>query len=220
MKAQSYSIKGEKLVEVELPAVFAGKTNNYLLAQAVRVYEDRQHMGLAYAKTRGEVQISTRKIYKQKGTGGARHGAKSAPIFVGGGVAHGPKGIKKTLTLSTILRRKALESVLTLKAASGKVLVVNGIGNIDKTNIAGKLIKKLAGTRTNVLVVLSKENETKARILRNIRSLNISSFSNLNAYQVFQASMILLDSALLEKEKKSAVKKATVKKTIKKETKK
>src|SRR3989344_5966768 len=97
LKVNLYDSAGKKKEGLSLPKEFEVKPNFRLLAQAYHVYEDRTHLGLAKAKTRGEVRISTKKIYKQKGTGGARHGAKSAPIFVGGGVAHGPKGIKRKL---------------------------------------------------------------------------------------------------------------------------
>ena len=71
--------------------IFDAKINNPLMAQAVRVYLANQRRGTLKTKSRGEVAISTRKIYRQKGTGRARHGAASAPIFVGGGIAFGPK---------------------------------------------------------------------------------------------------------------------------------
>src|SRR3990167_6881084 len=99
IKLNVYSPKATKKEAIPLLKSLEAKVNMKLLAQAIRVYEDRSHPGLSQVKTRGEVKISTRKIYKQKGTGYARHGAKSAPIFVGGGIAHGPKGIKRKLAL-------------------------------------------------------------------------------------------------------------------------
>src|SRR3990167_4620035 len=95
-KADTYSSKGTKQEGVNLPkALFGEKQNDKLLAQAIHVYRDRQHLGNSKVKTRGEVTATTRKWYRQKGTGRARHGAVSAPLFVGGGVAHGPKGINR-----------------------------------------------------------------------------------------------------------------------------
>ena len=90
LKTKTYSLKGTKLKETSLPKEFGQKENLPLLAQAVRVYEERSHIGFAKTKTRAEVNRTTKKVYKQKGTGGARHGARSAPIYVGGGTAHGP----------------------------------------------------------------------------------------------------------------------------------
>ena len=106
--------------------------NKILLTQAIRVYTARRHPGLSKVKTRGEVIASTRKIYRQKGTGQARHGAISAPIFVGGGVAHGPKGVKRQLSLPKKMRRKALSIALSVKAKEGNLLVVEGISKLKK----------------------------------------------------------------------------------------
>src|SRR3990167_9301765 len=110
VKLTIYSAKGIRKGSTNLPNNFVEKINLPLMAQAVRVYEDRQHPGLAKAKTRGEVTASTRKIYRQKGTGGARHGAISAPIFRGGGIAFGPKPRNFELKLSKQMKKKALFS--------------------------------------------------------------------------------------------------------------
>jgi large subunit ribosomal protein L4 len=100
LKVDLYSFEGKKKENATLPKEYDVKPNLILLSQAIHVFESREHLGLARTKTRSEVAISTKKIYRQKGTGGARHGAKSAPIFVGGGTAHGPKGVKRILRLS------------------------------------------------------------------------------------------------------------------------
>ena len=96
-KVNAFSAKGIKQAEVSLPKQFAEKENLSLLSQAIHIYRDRAHIGLAKTKTRGEVARTTKKWYRQKGTGGARHGARSAPIFVGGGTAHGPKLARREL---------------------------------------------------------------------------------------------------------------------------
>src|SRR3989344_4073637 len=89
----AFSITGESLKVVTLPVkVFGVKADPALLAQAVRIYLGNQRKSSAKTKTRAEVEGSTRKIYRQKGTGRARHGSIRAPIFVGGGIAHGPDG--------------------------------------------------------------------------------------------------------------------------------
>src|SRR3989344_8061779 len=92
LNAPMYDVKGAKNGVYVLPKeVFGAKINQPLMAQAVRVYLANQRQGNAHTKSRGEITLTTAKWYRQKGTGRARHGAKSAPIFVGGGVAHGPK---------------------------------------------------------------------------------------------------------------------------------
>src|SRR3972149_10697830 len=104
LKVNSYSTKGTKLAAVTLPKDWEEKMNLALLSQVMHVYQDRLHIGLAKAKTRGEVNRTTKKWYAQKHTGGARHGARSAPIFVGGGVAHGPRPLRRELNLSDRMR--------------------------------------------------------------------------------------------------------------------
>jgi len=120
-KVNLYKLSGAT-EKTEFPKKYQGNIEPSLLAQAVRVYEDRMHPGLSKVKTRSEVAKSTRKIYKQTGTGGARHGAKSAPIFVGGGVAHGPKGVKRLLSLSKKLVKK-----YWLVHQKGSILDISGL---------------------------------------------------------------------------------------------
>ncbi len=157
LKVNSYSSKGTKLsTSVTLPKEWEAKMNKALLAQAIRVYTDRLHIGEAYTKGRGEINRTTKKWYKQKGTGGARHGARSAPIFVGGGVAHGPKGISRTLTLSTSMKRKALAVAMTQAVKEARVMV--GELSFTKTNETQKFINKVIEKKNpKVTFVVKKE---------------------------------------------------------------
>src|SRR3989344_7204583 len=109
-----YEISGKEKGSLSLPKeAFSVDVNKALLAQAVRVYQSNQRQGTASTKTRGEVVGSTRKIYRQKGTGRARHGDIKAPIFVGGGVAHGPKSANYRKSISQKMRRIALLGALS-----------------------------------------------------------------------------------------------------------
>ena len=144
LKAKTYSLKGSKLEDTTLPKEFGQIENLPLLAQAVRVYEERSHIGFAKTKTRTEVNRTTKKIYKQKGTGGARHGARSAPIYVGGGTAHGPKPIRRVLTLPKKMTKLALYQALSAKLFQKQVFVISGIEKLAKTKEARDFIKKVA----------------------------------------------------------------------------
>ena len=184
-----------------------------MLSQAIHVYEDREHLGLARAKTRSEVAISTRKIYRQKGTGGARHGAKSAPIFVGGGVAHGPKGIKRVLHLSKDQKEKAFRYALNYKVISSSVALVEGLEKLKKTKSAVNLIKDIIKDKNwkngnNIIIALSEKNRDILRFFRNIEGISVDYFKNLNAYKVYLANELVIDKAVLEEktEKKVEVK--------------
>ena len=197
-KATLYSAKTKTKTQVKLPKNFDEEVNSTLLAQAVRVYEDRLHRGTHKTKTRGEITLSTRKIYRQKGTGLARHGAKSAPLFVGGSKAHGPKKEKRTLTLSKKLKRKSLDSAFSMKASEDSVVLVNGISGINKTKDAAILVKRVKedkkiGDRL-VLVALSEKNRGNYLYFRNIKNLTVVGFENLNAYLVYKPSLILIDN--------------------------
>ena len=114
MKIQIYSSKGNKTGTMDFPKEYLVDANMNLIAQALHVYEDRGHKGTSKVKTRSQVNASRAKIYKQKGTGGARHGDKKAPIFVGGGIAHGPHGVKRELTLPKKLKARVSKMILTI----------------------------------------------------------------------------------------------------------
>ncbi len=202
LKIDAYSAKGTKLTtSVTLPKEWEEKMNSALLSQAIRVYIDRSHFGLHRAQTRSDVNRTTKKVYKQKGTGGARHGARSAPIFVGGGVAHGPTGLARVLTLPTVMKRKATGIAMTEAVKNKKVIA----GELDfkKTSDTNKFVEKLFGKKNpKVLFVTKKENLKVHRNIRNIKNARAISFMDLNAYEIFFGGNIILDKSIFTKEKK------------------
>lgn len=202
-----YSIKGVKKPKVTLPHDLEVKASKVLLAQAIRVYTDRLHPGLAKVKTRGEVSYSTRKIYRQKGTGGARHGGRGAPIFVGGGVAHGPTGVKRELRLPKKLAQKAFKLALSLKARDGEVVVVDGLSSLKKTKDAFNLINKIRagqGVRATKFTFAISEGSRAVRLtLRNLGNVETLPFKDINAYKVFYGGVLVIDKEALGTEKKT-----------------
>ncbi|MBU0572558.1 50S ribosomal protein L4 [Patescibacteria group bacterium] len=209
-KLDVFSAKGVKKQAVNLPKDFIEKENPALLAQAIRVYEGRLHSGLSKVKTRGEVVASKRKIYRQKGTGRARHGALSAPIFVGGGKAHGPKGVKRQLELPKKMRRKALGVALGAKVKNGDLLVVDGLSSLKKTKEAQKLVDKILKSKKKggrVSFVLSEKSFSAVRAIRNIPNAEAISFHNLNIHQVYYGGVLILDKEILTPETKAKTKK-------------
>jgi large subunit ribosomal protein L4 len=199
LKIDNYSLKGTKLDQFSLPKEYETKINLPLLAQAVRVYFDRTHVGFAKTKTRAEINRTKKKWYKQKGTGGARHGAKSAPIFVGGGVAHGPQPVKRTLTLPEKMRRKALLVALNLKIKEGGLVVVNDLAKIKKTSEAGALLTKIGGERFTF--VLAEESKNAVAALRNLKNVNVIFRKDLNSYQVWAGGKVIFDKAVFSNKK-------------------
>lgn len=199
LKIDVYNTKGEKSGKITLPKeIFATPVNKQLVAQAVRVYLSNQRQAHAKTKTRGEVKGSGRKIYRQKGTGRARHGDRYAPIFVGGGLAHGPRGVENwQLKMSKKMRRQALFSALTSKSKEKRIIVVEGLEKIKpKTKEMVKILAKITNGK-KVLLVLPQVLENVLRSARNIKGIKLIQAQQLNTYQVLNSdSLILLEPSL------------------------
>lgn len=187
------SLSGKPAGSLVLPKeLFGARVNTSLLAQAMRVYSTNLQTHWANTKTRGEVAGSTKKIYRQKGTGGARHGSRKAPIFVHfGGVALGPKFRKTVLDLPKKMKSKALVAALSSKVLAGKVM---GLADLDKatgkTKQAASLIKPL--TRKTVLVVHDQRSENASRAFKNLPGVSFTTAVQLNAYEVLKHQSLLL----------------------------
>ncbi len=156
LKLSVYGTSGRSAETISLPKeIFEAKINSDLMAQAVRVYLANQRGGTVRTKSRGEVKISTKKIYRQKGTGRARHGAASAPIFVGGGIAFGPKPRDYSLKLPQKAKRAALFSALSAKLKDGAIIVVSGLEKLEpKTKNMADVINKLSLNEKNKRILL------------------------------------------------------------------
>jgi large subunit ribosomal protein L4 len=197
LKQSVYDVKGKVAESITLPAeIFGATINKTLMTQAVRVYLANQRRGTLSTKSRGEVKISTRKIYRQKGTGRARHGAKSAPIFVGGGIAFGPKPRDFSLKLNQNMRRVALFSALSAKLKDGEIKIVTGLEKIEpKTKKMTDVIKhlNLDGKNSQVLLIMPSGN-TFANVIkagRNIKGVTVSSANLINTYAILANKRIL-----------------------------
>lgn len=201
LKVQSFTSKGVRSTDVILPKEWEVKSNGALLAQAIRVYDDRGHFGLAKTKTRAEVNRTTKKLYKQKGTGGARHGSRKAPIFVGGGVAHGPRPVSRELTLPTKMRRKALGVAMTSAVKQKRVVAAQV--DFKKTSEAQKFIEKTFGGKdVRVTFILKRENYKIAKSIRNIENAKVLIFPSINAFNIFFGGNIVIDKSIFAKEVK------------------
>ena len=197
-------MKGKVVESMSLPAeIFAAKVNPTLMAQAVRVYLANQRRGTVATKTRGEVDGSTRKIYRQKGTGRARHGSVRAPIFVGGGLVFGPKPRDYSMSLPRKMRRAALFSALTAKLNSGELKVIRGLEGIEpKTKVMYAVLKEVAeGKNPSVLLVIPSDGRAVANVTKAVRNIEGVSFlpaNQLNTYAVLRAKQLLLMKGAVE----------------------
>ena len=181
-----YGIDGKEQKTVELPSqVFAVAENKSLLAQAVRVYLVNQRQGNVKVKTRSEVTGSTRKIYRQKGTGKARHGAIKAPIFVGGGVAHGPKQKEYNLKFNKKEKKLALYGALSSKLKEKKIFGLDekALNMEPKTKTIANFLKTLKLVGKNNLIILKKlEKNNLILAMRNISNATFVDVNSLNPY--------------------------------------
>lgn len=175
--------KGNMTLPVE---IFGATPNKNLIAQAVRVYLANQRQGTSSTKTRADVTGSTRKIYRQKGTGRARHGAAKGPIFVGGGIVFGPHPKDYSMKFPKKMKKTALIYALSQKAQEGSVRVIDGDFS-GKTKEVAKLMKSMdlnkKGIVNKVLFVTDK-NENSARGAHNLAGLEIESAATLSTYGV------------------------------------
>lgn len=198
MQLEVYNLNAKAVKKISLPKeIFAQKLNPVLIAQAVRVYLSNQRQGSAKTLTRGEVSGSGKKLYRQKGTGRARHGDRKAPIFVKGGKAHGPTGEENyKLKMSKKMKKKALFSALSEKAKNKDILIISGLEKIEpKTKIMLEILKKLNAkfkdTAKRIILVLSKRQENIIRAASNLANVELVYVSQLNAYQVVKNDKII-----------------------------
>jgi large subunit ribosomal protein L4 len=174
-------VKGKIELDKEL---FGSVVNDGLMSQAVRVYLANQRFGGAQAKTRGEVEGSSRKIYRQKGSGKARHGSIRAPIFVGGGAVFGPRTHDYSLKLPQKMKQKALESALSHQNKADNIIVVDGLDELEpKTKLMAKSFMTIAGD-SKILFVVDTTKNTCLKAVRNLKKIDLISATSLNTYVV------------------------------------
>lgn len=199
MKVPVFNMAGEEVSTYELPAsVFEATVNRDLMHQALVRQMANARQGNHKAKTRAEVRYSTAKIYRQKGTGRARHGSRKAPIFVGGGKAHGPRPRKYVKNMPRKMRRAALCSALSVKAGAGDIVLVDDIQmDAPKTKQMATMARALAGNET-VLLLLPDRNENVEKSARNLADLKALRANYLNIRDLLGYNKIVMPLSALE----------------------
>ncbi len=186
------------LDKADLPKdIFSRDASPAMLAQAVRVYLANHQQGTQNAKTRAEIARTRKKLYKQKGTGGARHGDRKAPIFVGGGIAFAPKPRDHTLKMPGKMNRQAIFGALSLKAKEKNVFVVSSLADLTgKTKEARNLLNTLAlDAKKNfqkILIVTDLGHENIYRASRNLKGVTVIPANLVNVYEVLKTDKILV----------------------------
>jgi len=167
-----------------------------------------QRQGTSKVKNRGEVNGSTRKIYRQKGTGGARHGHRYAPQFRGGGVAFGPRGVENySLNINKKLKKNVFQSLLGEKMRNKELIVVDKIELENyKTKEAKNFLNNFPSKDQKSLIILGEKEENKEKIIRSFRNLpyiSVSDSKSVNSSQVLSPNyLIFTQSAFSEVEKR------------------
>lgn len=194
-----YDRQGEKVGQVELAEeIFGAEVNQDLIHQAVVAIERAMMQDSARTLSRSEVNLTKAKWYRQKGTGRARHGAKSAPLFVGGGVAHGPRGPRRKPKLSRKMRRKALYAALSAKMDDNAIIVVDEVSADEfSTRRFMEMLEGLGASGRTLMLLGSDEarDEKVYKSGRNIPSLIMRESPHINARDVIWAETIIISRA-------------------------
>ena len=199
-KANVFNMAGEKIGEIELSeAIFGIEPNKSVLHDSVKNHLANCRQGTQSALTKGEVSYSTRKPWRQKGTGRARAGYTGSPVWTHGGVAFAPKPRDYSYTLNKKLKRLALKSALSAKAAENEIVVVDGLKVEEiKTSVFNSFLKKI-GVEKKALVVTESVDEKVVKSARNIAGVETTIASILSPYMILTNGVMVVDKAALAK---------------------
>ena len=191
---------GEKIGEIELSeAIFGIQPNESVLHDSVKNHLANCRQGTQSALTKGEVSYTTKKPWRQKGTGRARAGYAGSPVWYHGGVAFAPKPRDYSYRLNKKVKRIALKSALSAKAAEGEILVIDGL-QVDeiKTKVFQGFLSKL-GVSGKALVVTENVDEKVVKSARNIEGVTTTIATILSPYMILTGGKLIVDKAALAK---------------------
>ncbi len=199
MEVPVHNMAGQQVGTIELPAdIFEVEVNVGLMHQAFVRQMANARLGTHKTQTRGEVSLTKAKWYRQKGTGRARHGARSAPIFVGGGVAHGPQPRSYDKRMPRKMRRQALRSALSALVADGQLVVVDELAlDLPKTRLMRDVLSNLVGEQS-ALVVLPGRDDVLELSLRNLPGAHYLHATYLNVRDLFKYDRVIMSRAALD----------------------
>jgi large subunit ribosomal protein L4 len=205
MKIEKISIDGKKDTIEVLDKIFSAKINSKLVSNVL--YKTNANYKGRHAKTKQQNEVSgpTSKIYAQKGTGGARHASRKAPIFVGGGIAHGPKGelAYKKRKLNKNEKKLSVASLITEKNNNKNLLILNDFDTeIKKTKEMNSIIQKLQITHS--LIILDKASKEKVeKSARNIPNVKVTDVNHFSSYDIIKfKKVVFTESSVKELEKR------------------
>lgn len=199
-QARKFGSNGKDLGLVELPAdIFEAPVNEHLIWESVKSYLGNQRQGTAASKNRALVSGGGRKPWKQKGTGRARSGSNTSPLWPGGGAAFGPKPRDYTTRVNHKARRSALLGALTVRARDGGVLIVEAPAlEKPKTKVVVELLGKVGITGKKVLWVFDRTGEALLKSSRNLDRVETSESRTLNTYDLMNCDCLVFTEAGLK----------------------
>ena len=205
MKIDKLNLNGKKDSIEVLDKIFSAKINKRLISNVL--YKTNANYKGRHAKTKQQNEVAgpTSKIYAQKGTGNARHASRKAPIFVGGGVAHGPKGelAYKKRKLNKSEKKLSIASLITEKNKLNNLIIFSDFGNeIKKTKEMHLIIKKFE--ITNSLIILDKSSKEKIeKSVRNIPNVKVTDINHFSAFDIIKfKKVVFTESSIKELEKR------------------
>jgi len=203
-KIKLFSTSSKKPGQITVPdSIFNAKINKSLMAQTVKVYLSNQRRSTAKTKSRGDVKVTHAKVWRQKGTGRARHGSRNAPIFVGGAKAHGPSGQQNySRKLTKKMKRLSLFSALSSKTKSDQIIAIADLDKLKpKTKIFHKTFNELFKNPKKLLLITSP-SDTIQRPTKNLSYINLTSPLKLNTYQTLNARHLIFTPEAIKALKK------------------
>ena len=199
MKIDKISFDGKKDTIEVLDKIFASKINKKLVSEVLYKTNANYKGRKAKTKQKNEIIGSTSKIYAQKGTGNARHASRKAPIFVGGGVAHGPKGESnyKIRKLNKSEKKLSIASLISEKNQSKNLIIFNDFKNeIKKTKEMHNLLKKF-DANDSLLIVDTKSKDNILRSTKNIPNVKLTDANHFSAFDLVKYKKIIFCNALI-----------------------
>ena len=199
-KANVFYMAGEKIGEIELSeAIFGIEPNKSVLHDSVKNHLANCRQGTQSALTKGEVSYTTRKPWRQKGTGRARAGYAGSPVWYHGGVAFAPKPRDYSYTLNKKVKRLAMKSALSAKAAEDEIIVIDGLQVEEIKTKAFKSFLTKIGVEGKALVVTENVDEVVVKSARNIAGVTTTIASILSPYMILTSGKMVVDKAALAK---------------------
>ncbi|HHJ07127.1 MAG TPA: 50S ribosomal protein L4 [Anaerolineae bacterium] len=199
MQVPVRNIAGETVEDIELnDNIFAIEPNKAVMHQALVRQLANARQGTHSSQTRGEVTGTTAKWFRQKGTGRARHGSRKAPIFVGGGAAHGPKPRKYTKRMPKKMRRLAMRSALSVKAAANQIVILDDLQfQAPKTRHTLEMLDNLQ-IEGSAVVLLPERNENVEKSIRNLPDVKYLRAGYLNMRDLLGFDYVIIPKASVE----------------------